>query len=48
MQVKLIQIGTNYAIRPANTNDTTIIMVGVASKASCIKTCKKRGYTIVK
>lgn len=50
MKVKLItRDGKNYSIASADPKESTLIlMVGVASKASCLKKIRKMGWTLVK
>lgn len=48
MKVKLVKLMSGYySIRPADPNDTTILMVGVASWSSVRNTCKKNGWKVV-
>lgn len=48
MLVKLVKLMDGYySIKPADQNDTTILMVGVASWSSVRNTCKKNGWKVV-
>lgn len=48
MRVKLVKLMDNYySVAPADSNDTTILMIGVASWSSVRKTCKKNGWKVI-